>query len=249
MIKVKVFTVATFKGGTGKTTSAAALAQAAHKKGLKVLLIDLDPQANLTRILHGDPTAPGSFDLMTGQTDAKGATQATAQGIDLITGGGNLATLTTERGSAERLAAGLLPIDKKYRLAIIDTPPLAGELTFNAIYTSDGLICPLEADPRALDGFYFISDIARHIMGDSPLYIAAFVARYDGRAKLCRYLRDVIQQETEQAGAIYAGEVRAGVPIREAQALGQDLFEYAPNSKQAADYMALFETVRKGLKV
>lgn len=246
---MKTLTIATIKGGTGKTTTAAALAQAAHKKGLFVLLIDLDPQANLTRIFNGDPSTPGTFELITGEADAAETVQTTAQGIDLIAGGGNLATLTTERGSAGRLARALLPLEKKYRLAIIDTPPNAGELAFNAINASAGILCPLEADPCSLDGFYFISDIARHIKAGSPLYIAAFTARYNGRSKINKYLRDVIQQETEKAGAVYAGEVRAGVAIREAQALSRNLYEYAPNSNPAADYMALFELTRKGLTI
>lgn len=242
---MQIITAAVIKGGTGKTTTAAALAQAGAAAGKRILCIDLDPQANLTAAIAADPQRPGSYELLTGAADAGQIIQETGQQIAAIAASPNLAAIKTKPGSAKRLQEALEPVKKEFDLIIIDTPPQMGELTFNALQASTGLLVPLETDTNSLQGLYNIADIARQIMQSNPAlsFTGTLLTRYDGRPKLNRYLRDTIKEKAEAEQIPYLGEIRAGVAIREAQAMRQSLFDYAPKSKPAQDYKALYEKI------
>ena len=243
---MKVLTAAIIKGGAGKTTTAAAIAQAAAAAGRKVLAIDLDPQGNLSAFLAGDPNRPGSYQLLSGEDPAQ-LIQHSPQGLDVITASPDLAAEKTTPGSARRLKKALEPLKSEYDYIIIDTPPQMGELTFNALAASTGLIIPLETDNSSLQGLYQIADIAHQMQRSNPglKITGAIITRYDGRPNLNRYLLQTISGKAEEMGIPFLAAIRAGVPIREAQALQQSLFDYAPNSKPAQDYKALFETIDK----
>ena len=142
---MKVIAVAIQKGGTGKTTTAAAIAQAATYKGQKVLAIDLDPQGNLSFALAAEMNRRGSYDLLQG-TPAADLIQKSRQGMDIIPASWNLSTVTSGKGSARRLQKAIEPLKKDYDLIVIDPPPTAGELQYNALQAATGLIIPLQAD-------------------------------------------------------------------------------------------------------
>lgn len=241
---MKTLAIAAIKGGTGKTTTAAALAQAAVKEGRKVLAVDLDPQANLSYAIGADQNRRGAYHLLTG-TPAGSLWQETAQGIAVISGSPDLSTIQTAPGSGRRLREALEPVKEKYDICIIDTPPTFGELIYNALYAADALLIPLEADTNSLQGLYQIADIAGQIKkGNEGLRIAGTViTRYDGRTKFNRYLKDVIADKGAASGAPLLAVIRAGISVREAAAMQVSLFEYAPNSKPAADYMELFRAI------
>ncbi len=239
-----IVTAAVIKGGTGKSTTVAALAQAAADAGKKVLAIDLDPQANLSFFIGADPTAPGSYQLLHGADPAQ-LIQRTQQGIDAIAAAPDLATEKTTPGSAKRLQQALEPVRNSYDLILIDTPPTIGELTYNALQASTGLIIPLETDNSSLQGLYQITDIARHIRQSNPaLRITGVVlTRYDARPKLNRFLRDAIAERAQEMGVPFLMGIRPGIAIREAQAMQRSLYDYAPRSKPAEDYKKLFEMI------
>lgn len=240
-----IITTAVIKGGTGKTTTAAALAQAAAADGKKVLAIDLDPQANLTFFIGADQTQPGSYELLHGEDPAELIQRS--QGIDIIAGSPNLATERTTPASAMRLAEALKPL-KRYSLIVIDTPPQMGELTYNALQAATGLLIPLETDNSSLQGLYQITDIAQQIRRNSnpKLNILGIVlTRYDSRPKLNRYLMETIAEKGSEIGAPLLMTIRPGIAIREAQAMQQSLYEYAPESNPAKDYKTLYERLMK----
>lgn len=242
---MQVITIAIQKGGTGKTTTAAALAQAAAHKGRKVLAIDLDPQANLSFTLGADTNRAGSFEIIQGQNAAE-LIQRTTAGIDVIPAGPGLSTITSSRGSARRLQTAVEPLKRLYDLIIIDTPPTAGELQYNALQAATGLIIPLQADIYNLQGLYQMADTARQIQASNPqLDILGFIlTQYDQRSTLSKAMCKTI---TEQAAAInipFLGTIRAGVAIREAAALQRSLYEYAPKSKPAQDYAQIYEALK-----
>lgn len=244
---MKIITAATVKGGTGKTTSAAAIAQAAAADGQRVLCIDLDPQATLTAIIGADPNSPGSYHLLHGSAPAQ-LIQTTGQGLDAISAAPDLATEKTTPASGKRLQKAIAPLKRKYDLIMIDTAPTVGELLFNALYASTGLLIPLETDPGALQGLYQITDIAQHIQQTNPelRILGTIITRYDPRTKINRYLRDTIATEGAKLGAPLLMEIRSGIAIREAQALRLSLYDYAPKSKPAEDYRQLYDTIKKG---
>ena len=246
---MNVLTIASQKGGTGKTTTAAALAQAAAAARRSVLAIDLDPQGNLSFMLAADQTQPGAYSLITGiPTDQ--LIQRTAQGMDVIPGSPDLATLKTKAASALRLQQALEKV-QGYDLIIIDTPPTVGELTFNALQASSHLLIPLETDTASLQGLYQLTDIARQMQHSNPRLqiVGTILTRYDNRPRINRQLRDVIADKGKEAGAPLLGTIRAGVAVREAQALQLSLFEYAPHSKPAQDYKQLFKQLYKIMEV
>ena len=152
-----VLAVCVIKGGTGKSTTAAALAQAAAADGKRVLAVDLDAQGNLTDRLDGRKDAGGVVDLLHG-TPAAAVIQSTGQGVDLIAGTTDTAAEQTGEGSGHRLRKALAPVLAGYDLAIIDTPPAIGESTLNAILAADMILAPLEADGGSLSGLYQITE-------------------------------------------------------------------------------------------
>lgn len=241
---MQILTMAVIKGGTGKTTTAAALAQAGARDGKRVLVIDLDPQGNLSFIIGADMSKGGSLDVLHGENPAD-YVQKTAQGVFILPASPDLSQEKTSTASARRLQNALEPIKKKYDLIIIDTPPQMGELTFNALQASTGLIIPLETDNSSLQGLYQITDIAHEMKASNPkLKIKGTVlTRYDARPKLNRYLQEVIADKGKEAGAPFLMGIRPGIAVREAQALQVSLFEYAPKSKPALDYMALYKMI------
>ena len=242
---MQIITTAIIKGGTGKSTTAAALAQAAAAAGKKVLAIDLDPQANFSFFIGADQNNGGSYELLHNGDPAQ-LIQHTAQGIDAITASPDLATERTAPASAKRLQMAIEPLKKKYDLIIIDTPPQMGELTFNALQAATGLIIPLETDNSSLQGLYQIVDIAHQMQRSNPALsiIGVILTRYDSRPKLNRYLREVIEEKAQEIGAPFLMGIRPGIAIREAQAMQQSLFDYAPRSNPAQDYKTLYEIIR-----
>lgn len=243
---MRIITTAVIKGGTGKTTTATALAQAAAAAGKKVLAIDLDPQANFTFFIGADQNKGGSYELLHGADPAE-LIQRTGQDIDAIAASPDLATERTTPASAKRLQSAIEPLKRRYDLIMIDTPPQIGELTYNALQAATGLIIPLETDNSSLQGLYQITDIAHQMQRSNPKLsiIGVILTRYDSRAKINRYLQEVIANTGKEIGAPFLMGIRAGVAIREAQAMQKSLYKYAPRSNPAQDYQKLYDLVTK----
>lgn len=245
---MKIITTAIIKGGTGKTTTAAALAQAATAAGKKVLAVDLDPQGNLSSFIGADQTAPGSYQMLHDGIAAAQLIQGTGQGIDIISASPDLATENTNTGSARRLADALKQIASNYDLIMIDTPPTMSQLTYNALFASTGAIIPLETDTSSLEGLYRIAGIIRQIQRrNAALKITGVIlTRYDARPKLNRYIKGLIEEKCKELNIPFLLGIRPGIAIREAQATQQDLYSYAPKSKPAQDYKELFNMIWEG---
>lgn len=244
---MQIITTAVIKGGTGKTTTAAAIAQAAVAAGKKVLAIDLDPQANLSFTIGADQNKPGAYQLITG-APAADLMQSTEQGITAIAASPDLATVKTTPGSAKRLQRALEPVKDDFDLIIIDTPPTMGELTFNALQAATGLIIPLTADAYSLQGLYQITDIAHQMQRSNPALsiIGVVITQYDSRPNFKKYIQSVIAEKGAEAGAPFLISIRAGIAIAEAAAMQQSIFGYAPNSNPAQDYKRLYEMIAEG---
>lgn len=242
---MQIIAIANIKGGSGKSTTAAALAQAAAAAGQRVLAIDTDPQANSTFFLAADQNRPGTYQLLHG-TPARSVIQTTAQGIDVIAASPDLATEKTAPASAKRLQTALEPIAGDYDIVIIDTPNIPGELIYNSLQAADGVIVPLETDANSLQGLYQIADIAQQMRRSNPKLqvIGCILTRYDARPKINRYLQEVIAERGQEINAPFLIGIRPGIAIREAQALQLSLYDYAGNSKPAQDYAALLSIIQ-----
>lgn len=241
---MQIITIAAQKGGTGKTTTAATLAQAAAYRGRKVLAIDLDAQSNLSFVLNA--AGPGSDLLLSGKDPAE-LIQHTAAGIDVIPASGNLAAETSSKGSARRLQKALEPIKRQYDLIIIDTPAPAGELLYNALQASTGLIIPLLADPYCVQSLYQVTRTAQQIQATSNPeleILGVILTQHNPRSTIARQMQDTITERAAAIGVPYLGAVRQAVALREAAALQTSLFEYAPNCKPAQDYLQIYDALK-----
>lgn len=246
---MQIITIANQKGGTAKSTTAAALAQAATYHGTKTLAIDLDPQGNLSFFLSADTSKPGTYELLTGSVGAARTIQHHTSGeVDTIPASWNLATITSSKGSARRLQRAIEPIKDSYDLIIIDTPPTAGELQYNALQASTGLIVPLQADIVSLHGLYQIMDTAHQIQASNPALriTGTILTRHNGRSVISRQMTDSIVGKSKELGAPFLGVVREAVTIREAQTLQRSLYEYSPKSNPARDYQHILSKIMGG---
>ena len=247
MKQAQIITIAEIKGGTGKTTTAAALAQAAFLNGKKVLIIDLDGQGTISHRFSADTTAPGTYNLFADNTPIVDTIQATEQGPDVISGAPDLYTIKGEKGSITTLAEKLEPIKKAYDLIIIDTPPALNVLTFNAMQASTGLLIACYADEGSADGLILTLDYAKAIKKTNAKLkvLGCIITQYDSRPIVCRQFRELVIEAAEANRCPYICDIRRGISVQEAAAYGKNLFKYAPKSKPAQDYMTLYKAIIK----
>lgn len=238
-----IITTTIIKGGTGKSTTAAALAQAAAVNNKRVLVVDMDPQANISQFLRADQNRPGAAELIRGRRVPE-LIQQVEQNIDVIAGRADLAGEVTKPGSAGRLRAVLEPIKGIYDYVIIDTPPTINELVYNALFAADCLLLPLSADISSLKGALQVVELAGHLQR-RPLPAAAIVTRYKARLNLHRQILDIIKDTLAAENVDYFGEIREGVAIAEAQATAKNIFTYAKKSAPAVDYMAVYDKIKQ----
>ena len=241
----QIITISVYKGGVAKTTTAAALAQAAAHKGRRVLAVDLDAQGNLSLALAAEmlPETGNSYNLLMG-LPAADLIQTTPQGIDAIPACLDLLTVYSGPGSARRLQKALEPVKKEYDLIVIDTPT-AAELQYNALQAATGLIIPLQADSYNIQSLYMITDVAAQIKKSNPaLNITGIVITdYNGRTRHAKQVSEAIQDQAASMGVPYLGTIRHAIAVQEAATVQQSLFDYAPKSTAAADYLKLYETI------
>lgn len=237
-----IIAVCNQKGGQGKTTTAQAIATGAAHLGHTSLAVDLDPQGNLSFSMGGNSADVGAYELITGQATPGQTIQHTPQG-DIITASGSLALAdTTFTGDARinALKSALKPIKGKYDLITIDCPPTLNTLLINALVAADVVIIPLTADMYSLQGLYQLKQsiqAAQNINTGLKIGGVLFV-KHNTRTILARDLSDVIKEKCRALGIpVYKTSIREGVAIREAQTARQSIFDYAPKSKPAKDYM------------
>ena len=241
---MNILTIANQKGGTAKSTTAAALAQAAAGQGKRTLAIDLDPQGNLSFFLKADTRKASSLDLLEGKP-LKEVLQPAGRNLDAVAASWNLQTISSSRGSARRLKAALEPAAGQYDLIIIDTPPTAGELQNNALMAATDLIIPLQADTVGLQGLYQMTDTARQVQKGNPaLTLTGFIlTRYRANSRLAKQMTQLIKNAAAAMGIPFLGVIREAVAVQEAQALQQNLFDYSFMSNPAMDYNQLLRKI------
>lgn len=243
-----VITVAFGKGGTGKTSTACALANYARQQGKRVLAVDCDPQGNYTYALGGEPAAPGLFAVLTGQAQAAQVIQRTQQ-ADIISAGRDLSAaelyILNRPGRDFILREALAPLRPRYDLIVIDTQPDLNTLLVNALSASDSVILPMQANSFAIMGLYQIQitiDQVKQLCNPALTVAGILLTRYKPRQTLASDLRASIEQQAQAMGTkVFNTYIREGVAVEQAQALRQSLFDYAPGSNPAKDYKALFD--------
>ena len=241
----EIFTVINQKGGVGKSTTAAALGAGLTLKGYRVLHIDLDAQGNLTFCMGAGAAALSSLEVLTGTATAADAIRHTDNG-DIIPASPALAgadALITATGKEYRLREALEPLHDLYDYIVIDTPPALGILTINALTACTGAIIPSQADVFSLQGISMLGQTISTVRKYCNRYLKVkgiVLTRFNSRAVLSRDMADLINQTAQQLQTnLYQTKIRECTALKEAQAVQQDIFSYAPRSNAAADYKAL----------
>jgi chromosome partitioning protein len=253
-----ILSIAIQKGGSGKTTTAINLGAALCRAGKKVLLVDADPQANLSQSL-GIPDEP-SFNLYTELKkeingdggDLSKTVVTTPQGIDVVPASIDLAVIELELVSAysrEQLLNSLLqPLAPAYDFILIDCPHAIGMLTVNALVASRYVLIPLPGEFLPLKGVYSFMrqfDMIRRKLNPRLELLGIVLTRYDERKLMNVGVRR--QLEEKFPGKVFSTAVRTNMQLSKAQEAGKDIFTYDKSSNGAKDYANLADELIKKL--
>lgn len=242
---MEVVAIVNRKGGVGKTATAQALGAGLARKKKKVLYIDLDSQTNLSYGLGADPEGLSSMDVLLGEATAQEAIQHTPQG-DVIAGSEALAGADAAidgTGKEYRLKEAIDGL--QYDYIIIDTPAQLGTLTVNALTAANSVVIPVQAEIYSLQGIGQLSKTIEAVKKycNRDLYIRGIlITRYNGRAVISKDMQSNLKDAAEQLKTkLYSTPIRECVSIKEAQAIQQDIYTYAPRSNAAKDYEAFIK--------
>ncbi len=230
------------KGGVGKTTSAINIGAGMVELGKKVLLIDLDPQANLTVSLGISRQPNTIYEAMRGESELEPYTFK--ENLDVVISTLDLSgaemELINEAGREYILKELCEPLREEYDYIIIDCPPSLGLLALNALAASDYVYIPLQTQFLALQGLAKIKQVVDKVKFrlNKDLEIGGVIATmYDGRKVLNR---DVVETIKKYFGEkVFETLIRDNVSLAEAPSQRKDIFEYNPQSLGAQDYMDL----------
>src|SRR5947208_5294306 len=246
---MRIIAIANQKGGVGKTTTAVNLGCALAEEGLRVLIIDLDPQGNATSSfgmqeiegeslyepLHGSvalaekilPTRIDNLFIVCADLDLAGAEVEMARRIDHLT----------------RLAKVLTPLraDNTFDFVLLDCPPSLGILMTNALAAADELLTPIQCEYFALEGLVKIVHVIEQVRGSGAndnLEIGGIVmTMFDSRTNLsAQVVADVREHFGER---VYETVIPRTVRLSEAPSFGKSVLEHDPNGTGARAYRAL----------
>jgi len=244
----RVISISNHKGGVGKTTSAINIGAGLNKLGKKVLLIDLDPQANLSQslgLIDQERTIYGAI-----RGEYKLEPVPVVKGLDIIPStldlSGAEVELSGEAGREYILRELIDPIKASYDFILIDSPPSLGLLTINAFTASDEVFIPLQAQYLALQGLAKLMEVIDKIKKrlNKELRVGGvFITQYDNRKVLNRDVVATIQSHFKDQ--VFKTKIRDNIALAEAPAQGLDIFRYNPKSYGAEDYLSLCKEITK----
>jgi chromosome partitioning protein len=242
-----VVAVVNQKGGVGKSTTAVNLGASLAELGLKVLLIDLDPQGNASTGLGIDPgrRTVGTYQVMSQGIPAESAVMETSvPGVWAIPSTIDLAgaeiELVGQISRENRLARAIEPLVETYDVVLLDCPPSLGLLTVNALSAARELIVPIQCEYYALEGLGQLLRNVRLIqqnLNPNLRLTGIVLTMYDGRTKLSE---QVVAEVRRYFGPrVYDTIIPRTVRLSEAPGFGKPITEYDTGSKGAKAYRAL----------
>ena len=241
-----VISISNHKGGVGKTTSAINIGAGLNKLGKKVLLIDLDAQANLSQSLGLKKEAKNVYGALRGEYALEPI--KVIEGIDIIPSTRNLRTIEAELSAGAGvefiLKEIIEPLNNQYDYILLDTPPSLGLLTMNAFVASKMALIPLQSEYLALQGLESLLDISSQIKRRlNPIFKIGgiFLTRYDHRKMLNRSILDSISDNFHTP--VFKTKIRENISLAEAPTNELDIFRYEPKSNGAEDYLNLSKEV------
>jgi chromosome partitioning protein len=243
------------KGGVGKTTTAVNLGGELARRGLRVLLVDCDPQGNATTSLGiaKRDLEITTYEVLMGLERPGDALRPTGRsGYDIIAASEHLAGAMVELTSLDqrewRLAEALRQLHGRYDWILLDCPPSLGLLTLNALCAAGDVLIPLQCEYLALEGLAqlkgTIDRIHEHLNRHLTI-LGVVMTMYDGRTNLAQQVVEEVRRYFPQR--IFNVLIPRSVRASEAPSYGQLLAEYDPQSRAARAYSALADELLRRL--
>ena len=251
---MKIISFANRKGGVGKTTSALNVGAGLALAGKRVLLIDLDPQANLSQSLLKENPANTIFTLVMQECSVTDAVFKIKKKLYLIPCGTTFARFEKQFAGesdsqfilADFLDAMKKQYDKKFDYIIFDCPPSLGLITINAFVASHDVYIPMEAQQFSLEGLNQVRVEVEKIQkrSNKALQIKGlFFSSHNPRTYISRDMTELLNRD--YPGLLMNTFIRRNVALEESPSMRQDVFEYDPESKGAEDYVNLVKEIVK----
>lgn len=238
----KIIAISNHKGGVGKTTTTVNLGAGLANNKKKILLVDIDPQANLTQCYGITKPESTIYEALKGISDLKlikinKYLDIAASSLDLA---GAEMELSSEAGREYLLEEILTPLKNDYDYILIDCPPSLGLLTLNAFTCADEVIIPIQAHFLAIKGLTKIIEVINKIrrrINKNLKITGVIITLYDRRKILHRDIEETIKTYFQEK--VYNIKIRQNIALAEAPTTGEDIFRYSPNSNGANDYNEL----------
>jgi chromosome partitioning protein len=239
---VRVITVTNNKGGSGKTTTTVSLASAFAERGLRVLVVDLDPQGSATEWLGGVETATGLVEYSTGAVRVSDLIVAsTTPGIHLVPASPSLVPSGEDSRNETGLAIirAFVRLPRYWDIVLVDTPPALGYLSLAPLVASDRIVVPVEPHALSLPGVASVVasiDRARQHVNPHVELLGIVACRVTPSV----HAREVIARLRDRFGdVVLQHSIRDSIQIAEAPGLRLPITTYAPTSPVAGDYRAV----------
>lgn len=242
---MRIISVANHKGGVGKTTSVLNLGAGLARAGKRVLLIDLDPQMNLSQGLGIQSSDRSIYEALSGK--CRLSPVEVSEGLFVVPSSYDLRRVESEFltriGGQVRLRK-LLSEVSGFDVCLIDCPPSLGILTTNGFSASSDVIVPLTPEYYSVQGIVKLRQAVEEVRENlnPDLSLSGILITLYNKQKIVH--RDIVSTIEDQFGDIvFRTRIRSSVAIEEAPYQGQDVFRYAPNSNGARDYGSLCQEV------
>ena len=251
--EARVIAFANQKGGVAKTTSTLNLAVALSEEGYRVLIVDMDPQGNLTMSqgLNPDQITRSMFDVLVhrlpiDQVIQKAEVDLAVSSIDLA--GAELA-LSSMIGRERALEKALAPVKDRYDWVLVDTPPSLGLLTINALVAADEVIVPVQCEYLSLRGLVQLENtlsMIRENLNPNVGIQGILPTMFDSRTLHSREAIEILQENFGEL--VFKTRIKKTVRYAEAPVRGSSVLKYDPTGNAASAYRELAKEVLDGAK-